>query len=80
MHELLTNLTPQILDEIAVMREDDLISLHFSLGMRIRNAFGLFEEGSELRADAARVTGVEDIHPDSASSLIIHQLWTALSK
>jgi hypothetical protein len=32
---------------IAAMREEDLIDLHFGLGMAIRNAFGLHEPGSK---------------------------------
>ncbi|MBU2571135.1 MAG: hypothetical protein KJ725_14125 [Gammaproteobacteria bacterium] len=35
---------------IALMPEDDLIDLHFSLGLAIRNAFGLHEPGSKERA------------------------------
>jgi len=53
---------------IAVMREEDLIDLHFSLGMAIRNAFGLHEPGSKLLADCGAV------HPDDASGEIIREL------
>lgn len=34
--------------EIAATLEDALINLHFSLGMEIRNAFGLHDLGSKL--------------------------------
>jgi hypothetical protein len=53
---------------IAVMREEDLIDLHFSLGMAIRNAFGLHEPGSKLLASC----GVAQ--PDDASSMILMEL------
>ena len=33
---------------IANMQEEDLIALHFSLGMAIRNAFGLHKADSKL--------------------------------
>jgi hypothetical protein len=46
---------------IVAMREEDLIDLHFGLGMTIRNAFGLHEPGSQLLAEC----GVA--HPDDAS-------------
>ena len=39
---------------IAVMQEEDLIDLHFSLGMAIRNAFGLHEPRSKLLASCRR--------------------------
>ena len=40
---------------LAIMQEDDLIDLHFSLGMAIRNAFGLHEPGSKLLASCGAV-------------------------
>lgn len=54
---------------IASMREDELIDLHFGLGLSIRNAFGLHESDSKLLADC----GVE--HPDDAAGTIIKVLW-----
>jgi len=58
---------------IAAMREEDLIDLHFGLGMAIRNAFGLHEPGSQLLASC----GVA--HPDDASEMIVKMLWRELS-
>jgi len=57
---------------LATMSEEDLIDLHFSLGMAIQNAFGLHEPGSRLLASC----GVA--HPDDASGVIISELWRAL--
>jgi hypothetical protein len=57
---------------LAVMQEDDLIDLRFSLGMAIWNAFGLHIPGSKLLASC----GVAD--PDDASRVIISNLWQAL--
>jgi hypothetical protein len=57
---------------LAVMREEDLIDLHFSLGTAIRNAFGLHGADSKLLASC----GVA--HPDDASGVIISELWRAL--
>lgn len=59
---------------IAVMQKEDLINLHFGLGMAIRNAFGLHEPGSKLLASC----GV--VHPDDASGVIIRQLWNKLNE
>ncbi|MEI6069014.1 MAG: DUF6794 domain-containing protein [Methylococcaceae bacterium] len=54
---------------IATTQEDDLIDLHFSLGMAIRNAFGLYEPQSQLLASC----GV--VHPDDTSGVLIKKLW-----
>jgi len=59
---------------IAAMPKNDLIDLHFSLGMAIRNAFGLHEPGSKLLA----ACGVA--HPDDASGMIVDALWTKLTQ
>ena len=54
---------------IAIMQEDDLIDLHFSLGMAIRNAFGLYKPQSKLLVSC----GV--VHLDDASGVLIKKLW-----
>jgi hypothetical protein len=59
---------------LAIMQEDELIGLHFSLGMAIRNAFVLHEPGSQLLASC----GVA--HPDDASGVIIQALWIKLTR
>ena len=61
-------------EEIKSMTEDDLVNLHFSLGMAIRNAFGLHEPGSKLMVSC----GVEE--PDEASGFIILELWKRLNR
>jgi hypothetical protein len=57
---------------LAVMREEDLFNLHFSLGMAIRNAFGLHVPWSKLLSSC----GV--VHPEDASGVIIQALWRRL--
>jgi hypothetical protein len=42
-------------EEIASLTEADLIGLHFSLGMRIRNDFGLWRENRLLLLDCQRI-------------------------
>jgi hypothetical protein len=58
---------------IAAMREENLIDLHFGLGMAIRNAFGLHEPGSQL------LTSCGVAHPDDASEIFVKMLWRELS-
>ena len=72
VERLMTVLDDEEKNEIRSMTEDDLIDLHFSLGMVIRNAFGLHVPWSKLLASC----GVA--HPDDASDVIISKLWRAL--
>lgn len=64
---------------IAAMLEDDLINLHFGLGMAIRNAFGLHEQESKLLASCNNNELYNSIHPDDASGMIIQELWLRLN-
>ena len=57
---------------IAAMSEEDLASLHFGLGLFIRNNFGLNKGNSEL----LQATGAWD--PDDASGVIIRAFWQSL--
>jgi hypothetical protein len=59
---------------IAAMPEEDLLNLHFGLGMAIRNAFGLHDPDSKLLA----ACGVS--HPDDASGVIVDALWIKLTQ
>lgn len=59
---------------LATMPEEDLIDLHFSLGLAIRNAFWLYEPGSKLLASC----GV--VNPDDASGVIINELWQRINQ
>lgn len=67
---------------IAALPEDDLITLHFSLGISIRNAFGLHEPNSKLLAacNNAKHPGIlyNAIQADDASVMIIRELWEKL--
>jgi len=59
---------------VKAMWEEDLIASHFSLGMAIRNAFGLHKADSKLLVSC----GVID--HDDASWVIIKALWHGLNK
>lgn len=54
--------------EIVATQEDDLIDLHFTLGLAIRNAFGLHDSGGKLLSDCSVV------HPDDASGVVVKEL------
>ena len=62
------------------MQEDDLSGLHISLGVYIRNEFGLWSGNNELMESCRSVSGVDELHVDSASTVIISELWRQLQK
>ena len=64
--------------QIAKMSQDDLAGLHFSLGLGIRNEFGLWAGNQDLLESCASLVEQEIIHPDDASALIIKELWKKL--
>jgi len=70
---LMTVLDDEHKQAIATMQEDDLINLHFSLGIEIRNAFGLHDQGSPLLKSIG-----SSVHPDDISMVIIDALWKCL--
>lgn len=63
-------------EEIRNTKKEDLINYHFSLGMYIRNQFGLWAGNYDL----LKSCGSEDMHPDDASMVIIKALWAKLQK
>jgi len=67
---LMRILTDEQKNEIAALQEDDLIDLHFGLGLAIRNAFGLHDPNSKLLADCGTK------HPDDGAGVVIKQLWS----
>ncbi len=59
------------------MAETDLINLHISLGLYIRNEFNPW--GNPEMMNACRLfAGDNFLHEDSASTLIIKELWKRL--
>ena len=59
-------------DELAALPEADLIDLHFGLGMRIREDFGL--QGG----NRALMVACGFLNADDASMAIIRALWARL--
>lgn len=69
---LLSILNSEQLSNIAAMQEDDLIDLHFTLGLAIRNAFGLHYPGSKLLVDCGTPP------PDDGAGVVTFNLWKQL--
>ena len=74
--ERLQNTLPSdVLESIAASKEEDLFKYHFSLGMHIRNEYGLWKGNLRLVISIGHLSA---LHPDSASGYIIHALWKEL--
>jgi len=59
-------------DEIAAKPDDELIELHFGLGVRIREDFGLHGDNPALFLSCGKT------NEDDASMVIIRALWGRL--
>lgn len=66
------DLSAEQLAQLAGRSEEDLIWEHFGICSGIRNSYGLWAEDSPL----LRASGKE--HPDDASAVILHVLWSEL--
>lgn len=59
---------------VAMRSENDLIMFHMGWGTGIRNRFGLWSGNTKLLSSC----GHRWMHPDGASSVIIHSVWKRL--
>ena len=66
-----------VLDSVAAMEEADLAKFHLSLGMLVRNDYGLWRGNLRLVISTGHLSA---LHPDSASGYILHALWKELRK
>lgn len=83
VNHLMALMSPDDLAAIRAMSERELTGLHFSLGMAIRNRFGLWRANDALMASCASVsggTGTMLLHPDDASGVIIEAQWRRLQE
>ena len=62
------------------MAEQELSSLHFSLGQYIRNKYGIWNGNEELLSNCRLLLKKDTVHGDEVSSLIIKELWEKLRK
>jgi hypothetical protein len=65
---------PEGVERLRSLAKDDLIELHFSLGLNIRNGFGLWEGNSALLDSCAKTSGATP-EPDPVSLVIITGAW-----
>jgi hypothetical protein len=57
----------------------DFVTFHMGWGMGIRNELGLWGRNDSLLRSCAAHVGVEKIHPDNASGIIINGVWEKLN-
>lgn len=72
--------TANLLDEESVKtllttKKEDLIQYHIGWGTGIRNDLGFWREDSLVRKSCAALVGEEDIHPESASGVVMEGVW-----
>lgn len=70
---MLQGLVPDVEQvKIASMAEDELTTLHFGIGQRVRNHFGLWGD------NAALLKASGEANADDASGVIIQAFWQAI--
>ena len=79
VNRLISELTPEMRSAMIVMSREQLVELHFGLGMAIRNGYGLHDPDSPLMDDAVEKLGLTYLRdPDIVSGKIIERAWHAL--
>ena len=63
---------------ISNLADDELINLHINLGEYIRNEFGLWSGNADLMSSCCAIAKADKIHGDTASTIIIKELWERL--
>ncbi len=77
VQRLISDLSLKDKNTIANMDEADLINLHFSLGLSIRNRF-FYPRNEQLLESCRFVSKDKYLHWDQASTVIIKKLWEKL--
>jgi hypothetical protein len=75
VERVLATLTDAERDVVRKTPESDLDLLHFGLGLRVRNEFGLASGESR---DLLTACGSAVIHPDDVSDVIVRAIWAKL--
>jgi hypothetical protein len=67
------------LNKLSQMPEDELITLHFSLGMWIRNNF-IYPRNEKLRDSCRELIGDKYFHWAQMHMVIVKELWKRLQQ
>lgn len=77
LEEAVNILIAKNLSDIARLKNEDMSKYHFSVGMNIRNAWGLWQEDSTLHKHFKEKYGLW--HADDMSGLIFHCFHRAMN-
>jgi hypothetical protein len=72
---LLSKLDEENRHALKNMKREELIKLHRTYGMGVRNSLGLWGQNTKLRADPE----IAGMFPDDASMYIIERIWDRLN-
>ena len=75
---LMSDLSLRDKTKIAKLKEEELVSLYFSLGEYIRNAFGLWSGNRELIESCRTLSGMTELQEDDASAFIVKEFLKRL--
>ena len=75
---LIANMPLKFKVDLSKMDEGELINLHFTFGVFIRNQFGLWNENTDLVNDCRELSGIDFMNADDAAAFIIEELWKRL--
>lgn len=78
VHVLMSEMILKDKAKIANMSEFDLEFLNVTLGMYIRDNFRLWTGNDALMDSCKKLSLNDELHPDSASQIIIDALWKKL--
>jgi hypothetical protein len=76
VHDILPRITPYEKLEMMVTNKDHLNSMHFGLGLWIRNRYGLWRGNDKLILSACGFP----CHSDDASGKILEAVWQVLHR
>ena len=75
---LMSDLSLRDKTKIAKLKEEELVSLYFSLGEYIRNTFELWSGNRELMESCRVLSGMNELQEDDASAFIVKELLKRL--
>ena len=79
MDRLMSEMNLKDLNKVARMSEDDLVDLHFTVGMWIRNNF-VYPRNDKLLQSCREVSRDKYLHFAQMHMVIIRELWKRLQK
>ena len=77
---LIANMPLKFKVDLSKMDEGELVNLHFTFGVFIRNQFGLWNENTDLLNDCRKLSGIDFMNADDAAAFIMEELWKRLRK